>query len=140
VCIAEGAARFVEALVAGMRPRGLEPEVHRVLARPTSDRDPDAVQVDPFDPEILEDRDVLVVEDVIDRGATLRAVLELVGLAETRTVRTAVLVDKRDRPAGSIVPDYAGFEVDRGVVVGYGMGLDGEFHDLDEIGIVTDGA
>ena len=79
---------------------------------------------------------MLVVDDVADEGATLRAVLELVELAETRTVRTAVLVDKRGSRQEAIRLDYVGFVVETGWVVGYGMDVDGEFRDLDEIGVV----
>ena len=95
--------------------------------------------VDGFDPSVLEDRDVLIVDDIADAGTTLRAVLELVELAETRTVRTAVLIDKRERRREDLRLDYVGFEVDSGWVVGYGMDVDGELRDLDEIGVVSPG-
>ena len=136
VCIAEGARRFVEALTERLTGRGLVPEVHMVRARRTEGSELSAVQVDAFDPSALEERDVLVVDDIIDEGATIRAVLELVGLAEPRTVRTAVLVDKLERPREVASPDYVGFEIERGWVVGFGMDLNGEFRDLEEIGVV----
>ena len=138
VCIAEGARRFVDAITEGLEAAHVRPEVHYVRVTRTRGTELGAVQVDSFDPMALEDRDVLVMDDVIDEGATLRAVLELVELAETRSVRTAVLVDKRERRQGTIQPDYAVFEVASGWVVGYGMDIDGEFRDLDEIGVVKD--
>jgi hypoxanthine phosphoribosyltransferase len=96
------------------------------------------VQVDAFDAERLEDRDVLVVDDIADEGATLRAVLEIVSLAEPRSVKTAVLVDKREHRSEPLSLDYVGFEVGRGWVVGYGMDVEGECRELDWIGVVRD--
>jgi len=136
--IAEGATRFAEALAAELGRRGVELEHHSVRARRTDGATLGAVQVEAFDPSALDGRDVLVVDDIIDEGATLRAVLEIVAMAETRSVRTAVLVDKRERRRGDFEPDYAGFVVERGWVVGFGMDVNGELRELDEIGIVVE--
>lgn len=139
LCIAEGAQRFVEALSDRLRRGNVRHDLQHVTARRSSGADPAAVQVDGFDPSVLEERDVLVVDDVAQEGTTLSAVLELVALADTRSVRTAALVDRPER-AGGVRLDYVGFEVERGRVVGYGMAVDGEFRDLDDIGVVTGSA
>jgi len=136
--IAEGATRFAEALAAELARRGVELRHHSVRARRTHGAKLGAVQVEAFDPSVLDGRDVLVIDDVVDEGATLRAVLEIVAMAEIRSVRTAVLVDKRERRRGGFEPDYTGFVVDCGWVVGFGMDIDGELRDLDEIGIVVE--
>ena len=136
LCVSEGARRFAEALTEQLQRDNVRHEIHYVVARRSSGSDPDAVGVEGFDPTVLEDRDVLVVDDIAAGGTTLRAVLELVKLAETRTVRTAVLVNKREQRQEEVRLDYVGFEVKRSWVVGYGMGVDGEFRDLDEIGVV----
>lgn len=140
LCIDEGARRFVEVLTERLERGNVRFEVHYVRATRTRGTTSGEVQVDAFDPSVLEDRDVLVVDDIADEGATLRAVLELVELAETRTVRTAVLVDKHERRSQPLRLDYVGFEVESGWVVGFGMDVDGEFRDLDEIGVVETGA
>jgi hypoxanthine phosphoribosyltransferase len=136
--IAEGATRFVDALGVELAKYGLVPEIHTVRARRSRGTMLGAVQVDAFDPSVFDGRDVLVADDIIDEGSTLKAVLEIVGFAETRSVRTVVLVDKRERPRNGFEPDYAGFEVERGWIVGFGMDIDGEFRELDEIGMVVD--
>jgi hypoxanthine phosphoribosyltransferase len=79
---------------------------------------------------------VLVIDDIADEGVTLRAVLDLVAMAETRSIRTAVLVDKREHRTHPLALDYVGFEVESGWVVGYGMDLNGEYRDLDWIGVL----
>jgi hypoxanthine phosphoribosyltransferase len=138
LCIAEGATRFTESLTAELAKRGLAPAVHSLRARRTRGTTLRAVQLDAFDPSLLDDRDVLVVDDIVDEGATLAAVLDIVAMAETRSVRTAVLVSKRERRRDGIEPDYTGFEVDGGWIVGFGMDIDGELRELDEIGVVVE--
>jgi hypoxanthine phosphoribosyltransferase len=138
VCIAEGALRFVDALLADVEPRGLRPERLDVRARRTDGTDLHPVQVDAFDAELLEDRDVLVVDDIADEGTTLRAVLELVSMAEPRSIKTAVLIDKREGRTEPLDLDYVGFEIERGWVIGYGMDVDGEYRELDWIGVLRD--
>ena len=138
VRIAEGATRFVDALASELAGYGIAPEIHTMRARRTRGTTLGAVQVDSFDPSVLDGRDVLVVDDIVDEGATLEAVLEIVGMAEIRSVRTVVLIDKRERRRDGFEPDYAGFEVERGWIVGFGMDVDGELRELDEIGMVVD--
>jgi hypoxanthine phosphoribosyltransferase len=138
LCIAEGAARFADALIAAVEPRGLRPERLTVRARRTEGTELRPVQVDAFDAERLDDRDVLVVDDIAEEGSTLRAVLELVSMAEPRSVRTAVLVDKSGHRSKALDLDYVGFEIESGWVIGYGMDVDGEYRDLDWIGVLRD--
>ena len=96
------------------------------------------MQVDAFEPERFEGRDVLVVDDIADEGDTLRAVCELVAAGEPRSLRTAVLVDKREKRTAALALDYAGFRVERGWVVGFGMDLHGAYRELDFIGVAVD--
>lgn len=138
VCIAEGAVRFVDDLLAEAAPKGLVPERLDVRARRTEGTKLGPVQVEHFDPEQLDDRDVLIVDDIADEGATLRAVLELAKLAEPRSLRTAVLIDKRGRRREPLQLDVVGFTLESGWVIGYGMDVDGEYRDLDWIGILED--
>lgn len=127
VCIAEGARRFTGALLAAL---ALQRRTHGTRLEPVS--------IEGFDPERLADRDVLVLDDIADEGATLRAVLEIAALGEPRSLRCAVLVDKRERRRAAIAPDYVGFVVESGWVVGFGMDLDGAYRELDFIGVLRD--
>ena len=138
VCILEGARRFTDALLAELASRRVFPERLDVRARRTLGTRLEPVQIDGFDPEQLAGRDVLVLDDIADEGATLRAVLEIAALGEPRTLRCAVLVDKRERRRAQIAPAYAGFVVESGWVVGFGMDLDGAYRELDFIGVARD--
>jgi hypoxanthine phosphoribosyltransferase len=138
LCILEGARRFCDALEAELALRRVAPERLDVRARRTKGMRLEPVQVDGFDPERLAGRDVLVLDDIADEGATLRAVLDIAALGEPRTLRCAVLVDKRERRRAEIAPAYAGFVVESGWVVGFGMDLDGAHRELDYIGVLRD--
>lgn len=138
VCIAEGARRFADALLAALADHRLAPERIDVRARRTQGRRLEPVAIEGFAAERLAGRDVLVLDDIADEGATLRAVLEIAARGEPRSLRSAVLVDKRERRRAPIAPDYVGFVVASGWVVGFGMDLDGAYRELDFIGVVRD--
>ncbi|HEY8121159.1 MAG TPA: phosphoribosyltransferase family protein [Myxococcota bacterium] len=138
VCVLEGARRFCDALTAELASRRVTPQRLDVRARRTHGTRLEPVQIDGFDPERLADLDVLVVDDIADEGATLRAVLDIAALGEPRTLGCAVLVDKRERRRAQIAPAYAGFVVESGWVVGFGMDLDGAYRELDYIGVLRD--
>ncbi len=138
LCIAEGSLRFAEALAAGLARRGAPPEQVIVRAHRTDGTALGPVALERFDPEAFAGKDVLVVDDICDEGETLSAVLELAAEGEPRSLRVAVLVDKRERRKVEVPLDYVGFEVERGWVVGFGMDLDGELRELDWIGRVVD--
>ena len=84
------------------------------------------------------DRDVLVVEDVVDTGRTLRFLREYLEARGPRSVRFCVLLDKRDRP-GDVAVDYVGFRVPGRFIVGYGLDLDERFRHLPDLYTVEEG-
>jgi hypoxanthine phosphoribosyltransferase len=79
-------------------------------------------------------RDVLVVDDIIDTGATLARLLELLQEKGAASVRLCTLLDKPARRKIALVPDWVGFEIPDRFVVGYGMDHDGDHRGLPWIG------
>ena len=77
-------------------------------------------------------RDVLVVEDVVDTGGTLRFLRDRLAARGARSVWFCVLLDKRDAP-GDVDVDYVGFRVASRFVVGYGLDLDGRYRCLPDL-------
>jgi len=138
VCILEGARRFTDELIPELAKLRVAVERIDVRARRTRGTRLEPVQIEGFDPERLGGRDVLVIDDIADEGATLRALLEIAALGEPRSLHCAVLVDKRERRRSGIAPTYAGFVVASGWVVGFGMDIDGEYRGLDYIGVLRD--
>jgi hypoxanthine phosphoribosyltransferase len=84
----------------------------------------------------IEGRHVLVVEDILDTGFTLRYVLEHLQQQKPASVRLCTLLDK---PARRIVPidiDYRGFEIPDRFVVGYGLDYGERYRNLPFIGVL----
>ncbi|RME38615.1 MAG: hypoxanthine phosphoribosyltransferase [Planctomycetota bacterium] len=82
-------------------------------------------------------RDVLIVDDVLDTGGTLRLVQREVSTAGARSVRTAVLLRKNTPAAREVAVDFVGFDIEDVFVVGYGLDYDGLYRNLPYIAELT---
>ena len=80
-------------------------------------------------------RDVLLIEDIVDTGHTLKTVLNLLRFRGARSVRLCALLDKHEAREVEIPIDYCGFRIDNVFVVGYGLDYDEEFRSLPFIGV-----
>ena len=83
-----------------------------------------------------EDIDILVVEDIVDSGRTLKMLTELLRSRGARSVRTVSLLDKPDRREVDYTPDYVGQTIPDAFVVGYGLDFNEKYRDLPYIGIL----
>jgi len=81
-------------------------------------------------------KDVLVVEDIVDSGSTLRFLLETLRPRGPASVSTCSLLRKPDRQRVDLRIDYVGFEIPDVWVVGYGLDLAGRHRSLPYIGTV----
>lgn len=84
----------------------------------------------------IEARDVLVVEDILDTGHTLKFVLEHLRSQRPRSVRLCTLLDKPARREVEISVDYRGFEIPDKFVVGYGLDFAEKYRNLPFIGVL----
>src|SRR5215831_7364328 len=84
----------------------------------------------------LHDRDVLVVEDIVDTGLTLRFLLHALAARGARSVRTCALLDKPSRRVEPVTVDYIGFTVDDRFLVGYGLDHDERWRNLPFVGVL----
>ena len=88
----------------------------------------------------VDGRDILVVEDIIDTGLTLRYILDNLGMRNPASVKVcALLVKEKSRPEG-IVADYVGFHIPDRFVVGYGLDYAEEYRNLPYVGILRTAA
>jgi hypoxanthine phosphoribosyltransferase len=85
----------------------------------------------------LADKDVLIVEDIIDSGHTLHAVMEMLRVRQPNSLRLVTLLNKASRREIDIPIDYIGFEIEDKFVFGYGLDLDERFRNLPFIGVVS---
>ena len=88
---------------------------------------------EPFSPT----QNLLIVEDIIDTGATMVKLLEKLRKYEPSSIKvTSLLIKKTDRSNGYI-PDYVGFAIPDAFVVGYALDYNEYFRDLDHICVIS---
>jgi hypoxanthine phosphoribosyltransferase len=81
-------------------------------------------------------RHVLILDDILDSGATLASIREKIEMAGPLSVRTCVLLAKKRARALAIDPDYVGFEIADEFVVGYGLDYMERYRNLPCIGVL----
>ncbi len=81
-------------------------------------------------------KDVLIVEDIIDSGHTLRFVLDMLEARRPKSLKLCALLDKPERREVGMAVDYCGFTIPNKFVFGYGLDLDERFRNLPFVGVV----
>jgi hypoxanthine phosphoribosyltransferase len=81
----------------------------------------------------LRDKDVLVVEDIIDSGLTLAHLVDYLKSLGLKSIKICTLVDKRERRQAAVSVDYACHVVEEGFLVGYGLDYAEDYRHLPEI-------
>ena len=81
-------------------------------------------------------RDVLLVDDILDTGKTLRRVLERLRQLKPRRVKICVLLEKKARRAETVQADYVGFSIPDLFVVGYGLDFAERYRNLPFVGVL----
>ena len=80
-------------------------------------------------------KNVLVVEDIIDSGFTLKKILQILGSRNPKKVSLCTLLDKPERREVEVEVQYVGFQIPNEFVVGYGLDFDEKYRNLEYIGI-----
>lgn len=81
-------------------------------------------------------RDVLLIDDILDTGKTLRHVLPKLRALKPRRIKICVLLDKPSRRVEKIQADYAGFQIPDYFVVGYGLDFAERYRNLPFVGVL----
>jgi len=88
--------------------------------------------------EDIEGKNVVVVEDIVDSGITLKAIREMLLRRRPRVLKICVLIDKKARRKVEVPFDYVGFTMYDGFVVGYGIDYAEAFRQLPEIYVIEE--
>ena len=86
--------------------------------------------------EPLQDKDVIIVEDIIDSGRTLYHLMKILGERGPKSMHICTLLDKPERRVKDVHVDYVGFNIPDEFVVGYGLDYDQRYRNLPYIGVV----
>lgn len=86
--------------------------------------------------EDISNRDVLLVEDIVDSGYTIASVLEILATRHPKSLKVCTLLDKSERREVKVPIHYCGFEIPDRFVFGYGLDIDEYYRNLPFIGTV----
>lgn len=81
----------------------------------------------------VEGRDVLLIDDIIDSGRTLKKVIDDIKRCNPSSLKTCVFLSRKSRRSEDIEPDYTGFEIGDDFVVGYGLDYNNRYRNLPYI-------
>ena len=84
----------------------------------------------------IRDKNVIVVEDIVDSGRTLSYLMEMLWARGPESLRLCTLLDKPERRVVDVDVDYTGFQIPDEFVVGYGLDYDQKYRNLPYIGVV----
>ena len=85
--------------------------------------------------EEIADKDILLIEDIVDTGVTLNCIRERILMKGPRSLRICTFLDKSGRREVEVPLDYVGFSIPNEFVVGYGLDYDNKFRNLPYISI-----
>ncbi|HEX7320242.1 MAG TPA: hypoxanthine phosphoribosyltransferase [bacterium] len=83
----------------------------------------------------IEDRDVILVEDIVDTGCTLHYILENLKTRQPRSLAVCALLNKKENRRTEIPLTYVGFTIPSVFVVGYGLDYENQYRNLRYIGV-----
>jgi hypoxanthine phosphoribosyltransferase len=83
----------------------------------------------------IEGKDVLLVEDIVDTGLSMRYLLDNLATRRPASVKVCALLEKPARAVVKVPIDYRGFEIGDEFVVGYGLDWDGKLRNLPFVGV-----
>jgi len=86
----------------------------------------------------IEGKDVIVIEDIIDSGRTLKFLADELRTRKPRSLRICCLLDKKSRREVEFEADYVGFDIEDLFVVGYGLDVNEQFRNLPSIHYVVE--
>jgi len=85
-------------------------------------------------------RDILIIEDIIDTGLTLKEIKELLYHKGAHDVKICTLLDKKARRDCEVESDYNGFEIENEFVIGFGLDYNQKYRNLPYIGVIKPSA
>jgi len=85
----------------------------------------------------IEGKVVIVVEDILDTGLTLQYLLRVLQQRKPKSLKVAVLLDKKERHIADVRADYTGFVIPDEFVVGYGLDYAERYRNLPDVGILS---
>ncbi len=135
VCILKGSAIFFADLVRNMKT-SMEMDFMAVSSYGNATVSSGDLKIKKDLTVDIKDRDVLLVEDIIDSGNTLYRLKQLLNGRRPASLNIVTLLDKPQRREVPIEPDYKGFVIEDAFVVGYGLDYAEDYRNLPFVGVL----
>lgn len=134
VCVLKGAVMFATDLIKHLN-MPLKIEFIRLSSYNGSTQTSGKVNAVDISLPDLNDKNVLIIEDIVDTGLTAKFLLDFMNCNfHTKSTKFCSLLDKKITRVTDVEPDYYGFEVDDKFLIGYGLDYDGYYRNLTYIG------
>ncbi len=134
VCVLKGAVMFATDLVKQLK-MPLKMEFIRLSSYGSGTVSSGKVNAVDIKLPDLNDKNVLIIEDIVDKGLTAKFLLDFMECNfKTKSTKFCSLLDKKCTRIVDVEPDYYGFDVDDQFLIGYGLDYDGYFRNLKYIG------
>lgn len=137
VCVLKGACVFMSDLIRAIDEK-LEIDFMIISSYGDRDHSSGAVEIKKDITKPMEDREILVIEDIVDTGLTLNYLLDHLKRKGASSVKLAALLSKPDRRLKEVDIDYLGFTIPDKFVVGYGLDFADRYRNLPFISVVKD--
>lgn len=135
VCVLKGGFLFMSDLVRSMSTR-VSMDFIAVSSYGSGTKSSGEVRFQKDLDTSLENRNVIVVEDIVDTGLTLKYLQEILRSRAPKTLRTACLLSKPSRRQVDVPVDYVGFTIEDKFVVGYGLDYAEKYRNLPYIAVL----
>ncbi len=136
ICVLKGSVMFTTDLVKYL-DMPVKMEFIRLSSYGTSTTSSGKVNAVDISLPDLNEKNVLIVEDIIDTGLTAKFLIDFIdNNFTTKSTKFCSLLDKKCYRKTDIEPDYVGFEIDNKFVIGYGLDFEGRYRNLPYIGYV----
>lgn len=136
VCILKGAALFFTDLIREL-DLPLTVDFMALSSYGNSTKTSGEVRVQKDLDQSVHNKDVLVIEDIVDSGLTLAYIMDALSKRGAKSVKLATLLDKPERRKNNLKVDYSCFVIPNEFVVGYGLDYAEKYRNLPDIGVLS---
>jgi len=136
ICVLKGSFMFLADLVRAVGGE-LEVEFLGVSSYQGGTKSTGVVQITKDLTSTIEDKDVIIVEDIIDTGLTMHYLLDMLSVRQPRSLSVCTLLDKPGNREVEMAADYVGFSIPDEFVVGYGLDLAERYRNLPHIAVYS---
>jgi len=138
ICVLKGAFIFCSDLIKKIN-RPLSLEFISLSSYGDSTNSSGSVRLEMDITANIEGKNVLIVEDIVDSGLTIKTLIDILHVRKPKSIRLASLLFKPIKLKHKVGIDYLGFEIEDKFVIGYGLDYAGRYRELPYIGILNAG-